>query len=141
MMDTPDYRALITAARKVRLNAYVPYSNFAVGAVVMTRTGRMFPGCNIENAAYPASVCAERVALLSAYAAGEQDIAVLAVVADTAGPVSPCGVCRQVVLELAPRCVVVLANLGEELQITTPAELLPSGFTGDILRETWDRSQ
>lgn len=139
-MDPHDYQALITAAHKARANAYVPYSNFAVGAVVLTHTGRMFPGCNVENAAYPASVCAERVALLSAYAAGEHDIAVLAVVADTAGPVSPCGVCRQVLLELAPRCVVVLANLRDAMQITTPGALLPSGFTGDVLRETWQRS-
>src|SRR5918911_689438 len=109
-MTTPaDYTALIAQAIAARQRAYCPYSGFAVGAAVLTASERIFPGCNVENAAYPASVCAERTALLSAYAAGEREIVALAVVADTPDPVSPCGTCRQVLLELAPGCTVALA--------------------------------
>src|SRR5690242_14908663 len=133
MTMPPEYAALDTAARAARERAYCPYSGFAVGAAVLTASGRVFPGCNVENAAYPATICAERAALLGAYAAGERAIVVLAVVADTPGPVSPCGTCRQVVHELAPGCAVVLANLHGAIHLTTPQELLPGGFSGDEL--------
>jgi cytidine deaminase len=130
-----DHPMLVAAAREARERAYAPYSRFTVGAAALTASGRIFAGCNVENAAYPACLCAERVALTSAYAAGEREIVVLAVIADTPEPVSPCGMCRQVILELAPRCVVTLANLrGETLQ-TTPDALLPGGFTAAALPE------
>jgi cytidine deaminase len=133
MRTQPEYPALVMAARAAREQAYAPYSRFAVGAAALTASGRIFPGCNIENAAYPACLCAERVALVSAYAAGEHEIVALAVVADTPGPVSPCGTCRQVILELAPRCVITLGNMrGDTLQ-TTPDALLPGGFTAESL--------
>jgi len=133
MTTLDDYTALIAQAVAARERAYCPYSGFAVGAAVLTASERIFPGCNVENAAYPATVCAERTALLSAYAAGERELIVLAVVADTPGPVSPCGTCRQVIHELAPRCTVVLANLHGDVSLTTPQELLPGGFTGEDL--------
>ncbi|MDZ4721012.1 MAG: cytidine deaminase [Roseiflexaceae bacterium] len=123
-----NHKALIEAARAARELAYIPYSRFAVGAAVLTASGRVFPGCNIENAAYPATVCAERTALFSAYAAGEREIIALAVVADTSGPVSPCGTCRQVIHELAPHAVVILANMGDAQRVTSPQTLLPDGF-------------
>lgn len=123
-----NHKALIEAARAARELAYIPYSRFAVGAAVLTASGRIFPGCNIENAAYPSTICAERTALFSAYAAGERTIVAIAVVADTSGPVSPCGGCRQVMHELAPQAVVILANMGEALQVTSPQLLLPDGF-------------
>ncbi len=133
MRIQPEYPALVMAARAAREQAYAPYSRFAVGAAALTASGRIFPGCNVENAAYPACLCAERVALVNAYAAGEHEIVALAVVADTPGPVSPCGTCRQVILELAPRCVITLANMrGDTLQ-TTPDALLPGGFTAESL--------
>jgi cytidine deaminase len=133
MRSQLEYPALVMAARAAREQAYAPYSRFAVGAAALTASGRIFPGCNVENAAYPACLCAERVALVSAYAAGEHEIVALAVVADTPGPVSPCGTCRQVILELAPRCVITLANMrGDTLQ-TTPDALLPGGFTAESL--------
>jgi len=133
-MTTPaDYSALIAQAIAARERAYCPYSGFAVGAAVLTASERIFPGCNVENAAYPATVCAERTALLSAYAAGEREITAIAVVADTPRPVSPCGTCRQVLHELAPRCAVVLANLRGDILLVTPQELLPGGFTGEDL--------
>ncbi|HMO58298.1 MAG TPA: cytidine deaminase [Roseiflexaceae bacterium] len=120
--------ALIEAARDARRHAYTPYSHFAVGAALLAADGRIFPGCNIENAAYSSTVCAERVALLSAYAAGARDVVALAVVADTPGPVSPCGTCRQVMFELAPHATVILANMADARFVTTPRELLPHGF-------------
>ena len=133
MTTQPDYTALVALAREARERAYSPYSQFAVGAAVLTASGRVFPGCNVENAAYPAAICAERTALVSAYAAGEREIVALAVVADTPGPVSPCGTCRQVIHELAPHATVALANLHGEMMLLTPQELLPGGFTGDAL--------
>jgi cytidine deaminase len=133
MRVQPDYSTLVEAARQARERAYAPYSRFAVGAAALSSSGRVFPGCNVENAAYPACVCAERIAMLSAYAAGERDIVALAVVADTTAPASPCGTCRQVLLELAPRCTVVLANMRGELLLTTPDALLPAGFTAEEL--------
>jgi len=132
-MATPDYSALIAAARSARDRAYAPYSRFAVGAAVLAGSGKLFLGCNIENAAFPVTVCAERVALFAAWAAGEREITALAVVAETVGPVSPCGSCRQVIFELAPHAVIVLANMGDAVQVTTPQALLPGGFTPDSL--------
>jgi cytidine deaminase len=123
----------VEQASAARERAYCPYSGFAVGAAALTASGRVFPGCNVENAAYPATICAERAALLGAYAAGEREIVALAVVADTLAPVSPCGTCRQVIHELAPRCTVVLANTRGDVRLTTPQELLPGGFTGEDL--------
>ncbi len=127
-MDQPDYADLIAAALAARRQAYTPYSHFAVGAAALTGSGTLFPGCNIENAAYPATVCAERVALFSAYAVGEHDIAALAVVTDTDDVARPCGVCRQVIAELAPRCTVILLNLRGDQQFCTPQDLLPHSF-------------
>ncbi|MEN9933905.1 MAG: hypothetical protein RLZZ387_484 [Chloroflexota bacterium] len=124
---------LVAAAHVARERAYIPYSGFAVGAAVLTASGQVFYGCNIENAAYPSTVCAERVALFSAYAAGEREIAALAVVADTAGPVSPCGTCRQVIAELAPRAAIALGNIAGDVQLTSAAELLPGAFTPESL--------
>ena len=129
----PDYASLLAQAAAARERAYCPYSGFAVGAVALTASGRVFPGCNVENAAYPAAICAERAALLGAYAAGEREIVALAVVADTPTPVSPCGTCRQVIHELAPGCTVALANIRGDVRLTTPQELLPGGFTGEDL--------
>jgi cytidine deaminase len=118
----------VAQAAVARERAYCPYSGFAVGAAVLTASGHVFPGCNVENAAYPATICAERAALLGAYAAGEREIVALAVIADTPGPVSPCGTCRQVIHELAPGCAVALANTRGDVRLITPQELLPGGF-------------
>ena len=132
-MVKPDYTALAQAARNARERAYAPYSRFPVGAAVLTASGQLFLGCNIENAAYPVTVCAERVALFAALAAGEREIVALAVTADTAGPVSPCGSCRQVIFELAHGADIILTNLHDALLITTADVLLPGGFTpGDL---------
>jgi cytidine deaminase len=119
---------LLEAAREVRERAYAPYSNFFVGAAVLCNSGKVYVGCNVENAAYPAGICAERSALSAAIAAGERDVVRLVVVADSLRPVSPCGMCRQVIAELAPRAAVLLANLQGAQEETTPQALLPGAF-------------
>lgn len=120
----------------MRERAYAPYSHFAVGAAVQTAASTIFVGCNIENAAYPLTLCAERVALFNAYAAGERDIVALAVVTPTSDVASPCGACRQVIFELAPRSQVILLNLQGQQRIVTPQELLPYGFGPSQLEES-----
>jgi cytidine deaminase len=122
------YAELVETALEAQQRAYAPYSGFAVGAAVLTTSGTIYAGVNIENAAYPATVCAERVALFSAYAAGDRQIQALAVVTPTADVASPCGICRQVMLELAPTCTVFLLDRIGDYRITTPQELLPHGF-------------
>jgi cytidine deaminase len=131
-----DYTALLSAASSARERAYVPYSRFKVGAALLTAAGTVYPGCNIENAAYPICLCAERAAFAGAWSAGETEFVALAVVADTAAPVSPCGMCRQFMFELAPDMPVLLANLAGDTLQTTPRDLLPGGFTkADVLKE------
>jgi len=128
-----DIDALLKAARAARKRAYVPYSRFAVGAALLTTSGEVFGGCNVENAAYGQAICAERTAVVSAVAAGHRDFVALAVVTATPGPASPCGACRQVLAEFNLDMVVILANLrGDRLQ-TTARELLPGAFTGQDL--------
>ncbi|MFL6664001.1 MAG: cytidine deaminase [Rhizobacter sp.] len=125
---------LVAVASTARERAYAPYSRFRVGAAVLAADGRVFAGCNVENAAYGLCNCAERTALFAAIAAGMAAGAVhrIAVVADTDAPVSPCGACRQVMLELGgPGLIVVLANLRGARRRTTAGELLPDGFRLD----------
>jgi cytidine deaminase len=122
---------LLTLARSAREQAYAPYSHFLVGAALLTRDGRRFSGCNVENASYGLCNCAERTALFSAIAAGCKpgDFAALAVIGDTSLPISPCGACRQVMSELCDDAMpVLLGNLHGARQETTVAALLPGSF-------------
>ncbi|KXG77533.1 Cytidine deaminase [Fervidicola ferrireducens] len=124
-----DEKLLIKKAVKAMENAYAPYSGFKVGACVLTSDGTEFTGCNIENASFGLTVCAERVALFKAYSEGKRDIIALAVAADVDEPVSPCGACRQVMMELSPDALVILSNRdGSKVMRTGPGELLPYGF-------------
>ncbi|MCM3114437.1 cytidine deaminase [Neobacillus sp. MER 74] len=121
---------LIAEANKAREHAYVPYSNFKVGAALLSKDGQVFHGCNIENAAYSMTNCAERTALFKAYSEGITQFASLVVVADTEGPVSPCGACRQVISELCDaEMEVVLTNLKGEVQKILVKDLLPGAFS------------
>jgi cytidine deaminase len=123
---------LLEAAKQARSRAYVPYSNFGVGAVVMDADGHLHAGCNIENAAYGPTNCAERTALFRAIADGRKagEFQVAAVIGDTDAPITPCGVCRQVMVELcAPDMPVVMGNMSGEYRIATVSELLPGAFT------------
>ena len=127
---------LIEEAKKAREKAYVPYSKFKVGAALLTDDGKVYHGCNIENAAYSMCNCAERTALFSAYAHNDKKFSKLAVVADTDQPVSPCGACRQVISELCEQdMVVVLTNLKGDTKELTVQELLPGAFSPEDLNE------
>lgn len=120
---------LIVAARQAREAAYAPYSgDFRVGAAVLSANGRIFTGCNIENASFGATVCAERVAIFAAVAAGQRQIKALAVIADTPEPVAPCGLCRQVLQEFGSDCQVIMANLNGDYQVLAMADLLPYAY-------------
>ncbi|SFD23924.1 cytidine deaminase [Tropicimonas isoalkanivorans] len=121
---------LMAAARAVRDRAYVPYSNFKVGAAIRTESGAVYSGCNVENVAYPEGTCAEAGAIAAMAAAGEYRIAEVAVIADSPAPVPPCGGCRQKLKEFAAGDVrVTMATTAGETLTMTVAELLPGAFT------------
>ncbi len=125
-----DEQALIDAARAVRDNAWAPYSRFRVGAALRTSSGSMHVGCNVENATYGATVCAERNAVAAAVAAAERSFEEIAIVTDTSPPAMPCGICRQVLAEFGPDLRIISTNLSGEVARTTIGELLPSAFSG-----------
>lgn len=128
---------LINEARAVRENAYAPYSNFPVGAALRTAKGTVFLGVNAENVAYPEGTCAEAGAIAAMCAAGEREIAEIAVVADAPKPVPPCGGCRQKIAEFAgPDVVVTMATMEGETLSMTVAELLPGKFEKDHMART-----
>ncbi|MBV7508104.1 cytidine deaminase [Bacillus sp. sid0103] len=121
---------LIVEANKAREFAYVPYSKFKVGAALLSKDGQVFHGCNIENAAYGMTNCAERTALFKAYSEGITEFDSLVVVADTDRPVPPCGACRQVISELCDdEMEVVLTNLKGDIQKVLVKDLLPGAFS------------
>ncbi|MFB0634852.1 cytidine deaminase [Bacillus rugosus] len=127
---------LITEAIKARDMAYAPYSKFQVGAALLTKDGKVYRGCNIENAAYSMCNCAERTALFKAVSEGDTEFQMLAVAADTPGPVSPCGACRQVISELCTKdVIVVLTNLQGQIKEMTVEELLPGAFSSEDLHD------
>lgn len=135
-VEHKDYEKLIELAKEAREKAYVPYSHFKVGACVLTEDGKTYQGCNIENASYGLTNCAERTALFSAYANGERKLKAIAVVAETEGPVSPCGACRQVMMELGGEdMVVVLSNMKGDYAVVTVKDLLPGAFTSKDLEK------
>lgn len=120
---------LLDEARRVRENAYAPYSGFKVGAAIRTPSGKVYSGVNVENAAYPEGTCAEAGAIAAMVAAGETEIAEIAVIGDAPEPVSPCGGCRQKIAEFAPKGVVVtMSNMsGATLEVKVE-DLLPYAF-------------
>ncbi len=124
---------LIQLAMAARQHAYAPYSHYAVGAALRSASGRVYTGCNIESAAYPTGICAERVAVFKAVSDGERRFEVLAVVTPNGG--FPCGACRQVLAEFGLETLVLIANgRGDLLQETTVGDLLPGAFTADDLK-------
>lgn len=122
-----DAKELMKMAIEARQNAYAPYSHFAVGAALLTESGKVYTGCNIENASYGLTCCAERNAIFAAVGAGERRFKMLAVAADSPEPVAPCGACRQVIAEFGIP-LVVMGNLKEATKTMTAEELLPYGF-------------
>ena len=129
--------SLVEEARRVRENAYAPYSNFKVGAAIRAVTGNVYSGVNVENVAYPEGTCAEAGAVAAMVAAGETEIAEVAVIADSPIPVSPCGGCRQKLAEFGKGDVqVTLATTDGKTLQTTLAELLPGAFTQDYMERS-----
>ncbi len=123
-----DPRKLIELAADVRRRAYTPYSGFPVGAALLGRSGRVYTGCNVENSSYPAGICAERAAVAKAVSEGERDFEAIAIVADSAKPCAPCGICRQVLAEFNPGMLVVMANVRGDARTVRASELLPDAF-------------
>ena len=129
MPSTIDEAQLLKAARQAQQRAYVPYSRFRVGAALLDGAGTVWSGANVENAAYPATICAERTALPTAVVAGVREFVALAVVGDGEGPCTPCGTCRQVLFEFAPDLLVIAAGTtGEVARYELGRDLLPDGF-------------
>ncbi len=129
--------SLIDDARAVRENAHAPYSRFKVGAALRTASGAVFVGCNVENVAYPEGTCAEAGAIAAMVAAGEHEIAEVAVIADSPDPVPPCGGCRQKLAEFAGGDVqVTMATLDGSEHVVTVADLLPGAFGAGHMERT-----
>jgi cytidine deaminase len=126
---------LIEAARQARLHAHAPFSKFRVGAALETADGTIVTGCNIENATYGLTLCAERVAMFKAVSEGHREFRRIAVVADTSSPTSPCGPCRQILWEFAGDIEVILANLSTETGRHHMHHLLPVPFDARLLGE------
>jgi cytidine deaminase len=125
-------QSLIDFANTARERAYTPYSHYSVGAALLTRTGRIYTGVNVENAAYPQTMCAERVAVFKAVSEGEKEFEAISVVTTNGG--SPCGGCRQVLAEFGLDTIILLADEnGKLISETTVRELLPDAFTPDRL--------
>ena len=131
-LSDPAIQQLLTTAIAVTEHAYVPYSHYPVGAALRAVDGTVYSGCNVENAAYPATICAERTALVKAVSEGQRSFDLLVVVTKNAG--SPCGTCRQMLYEFSPDLRIILADLaGNITSDTTLSTLLPDGFGPDRL--------
>jgi len=128
-----DYEALITAATQSRVNAHAAYSNFRVGAGLRATSGRIFGGCNVENATYGLTICAERVAIFKAISEGERGFDAIAVVTDTDALTPPCGACRQLIWEFCGDIPVILANLKDKVEIIPMKDLFPKPFDSSSL--------
>jgi cytidine deaminase len=128
-----DWDALVAAARKAQANAYAPYSGYRVGAALLAEDGRVFVGCNVENASYGLCSCAERTAIGTAIASGAKRFSAIAVATQGERAGTPCGMCRQVLAEFAPSFPVRCISEAGEVIDTDVAALLPLGFSGDLL--------
>ena len=119
---------LIDMAISVQKNSYAPYSGITVGAVLLTADNKVFLGCNVENASYGASICAERTAILKAVSEGERNFDTIAITSNLEDFIYPCGICLQVMAEFAPKLKIIITNKSNEIINTTVSDLLPKGF-------------
>lgn len=131
-MDEQKITELIAAAREAMENSYAPYSHFPVGAALLSDDGRVWTGCNIENASYGAANCAERTAIFKAVSEGMRKFIAIAIICKTEEYCSPCGICRQVMVEFSPDMEVIMVNQHNEYTMKTSAELLPGFFSLDL---------
>jgi cytidine deaminase len=135
-MMTVEPKQLIDEAIAASKQAHVPYSHFHVGATLLTTDGKIYRGCNIENASYGLTNCAERTAIFKAVSEGDKQFSAIAVVGDTDGPISPCGACRQVLAEFCDdHTQIILANLKGDFVITNINEILPGYFSSKDLQK------
>jgi cytidine deaminase len=132
-LSASEYETLIAAAKTARENAHAAYSNFRVGAGLRASSGRIFGGCNVENATYGLTICAERVAIFKAISEGERGFDAIAVVTDTDALTPPCGACRQLIWEFCGAVPVILANLKGKIEIIPMKELFPKPFDASNL--------
>jgi cytidine deaminase len=132
-----NYKPLIKAAQGARDYAYARYSNFPVGAALLTHSGRIFTGCNVENLSFRLTICAEEAAVAAAIAAGERDFIAIAIVTDSTEPAMPCGACRQVLAEFNPRLEVIASTLSGQQEVIRLDQLLPNAKQG-ILESSKD---
>lgn len=132
-MTEEQLEQLVAAAREVRTHAYAPASKFLVGAALLSDGGDVFVGCNVENASYGLTICAERAAVCAAVAAGARRIVAAAIVTGMAEPARPCGACRQVLAEFGADMQIVLAGSGDQVVATSLGRLLPEPFTFDSM--------
>lgn len=128
-----NYKKLIKEAEKARKRAYTPYSKFKVGAAILTSDGKIFTGCNIENASFGLTVCAERVAILKAISEGSSEFEAIVIVGNTNRYCSPCGACRQVIYEFGEDIKIIMSNLKGDIKIKKMRELLPEAFSKNDL--------
>ena len=128
-----EHEALISAAKDARLNAHAPFSNFRVGAALRANSGRIFGGCNVENATYGLTICAERVAIFKAMSEGERGFDAISVVTDTETLTPPCGACRQLIWEFCGDVPVILSNLKGKTEMIAMHDLFPKPFDSSNL--------
>lgn len=129
------YTALVDAAKKAKRHAHAPYSNFRVGAAVLTKSGEIITGCNIENSSYSLTMCAERTAIFKAMSESKTAFTALAIVSDDPELITPCGACRQVILDLAGNIDIILTTKNGNIKILKMNKLLPYPFTGRSLEQ------
>lgn len=131
-----EYKELIRQAKEAQKKAYVPYSNFPVGAALITRSGKTYTGCNIECASYGGTNCAERTAIFKAVSEGDKDIIAIAVVGAVNEYTFPCGICRQVIVEYGKNIKIIIAKTEEDYKVFSIEELLPHSFSPEDLEES-----
>ena len=128
-----NYKKLIEAAQKAKENSYSPHSHFRVGAAIITQSGKIYTGCNIENSSFSLTICAERTAIFKAVSEGQRKFAAIAIVTDLKDPIPPCGACRQVLMDMAGDIDVIIAgNKGDNI-VSKLSKLLPMPFDGSML--------
>jgi cytidine deaminase len=132
-MTNEEQSRLVAAARVARTRSYAPYSGFHVGAAILGASGQVYPGCNVENASFPVSLCAERAAIAAAVVAGERDLKAVVIVGGSSAPCPPCGMCRQALAEFGPTIELLLLGADGAEKRTTLDAILPDAFGPDFL--------